>query len=185
MFATINDLESRLGRTLESGERQIAEFALTDATAYLRGVIGAQVSPPAQVTVRDYLSAGEKWVHLPGSPIVSVESVTVDGEDADFLHLDNAVKVRGHSLVEVTYTVGYATVPDELKAWACVLAADVLSSIDDLGALHSGGVAYVSIDDYRKGWQAGGDSSGFVLPQRVEDALKSRYGQSTHVVRTL
>ena len=82
-------------------------------------------------------------------------------------------------------TVGYETVPPELVAWACVLAADVLGSIEDLGALHSGGVSYVSIDDYRKGWQAGGDSSGFVLPKRVEDALRSRYGQSTHVVRTL
>lgn len=185
MFATIDDLQDRLGRTLETTERQVAEFALLDATAYLRGVIGAQVSPPAQVTVRDYLSAGEKWVHLPGSPIVSVESVTADGEDADYLHLDNAVKVRGHSLIEVTYTVGYANVPDELKAWACVLAADVLASVDDLGSLHSGGVSYVSIDDYRKGWQSGGENSGFNLPQRVADSLRSRYGSSTHVVRTL
>ena len=185
MFATVDDLEKRLGRTLESGERQIAEYALEDATAYLRAVIGAQVSPPATVSVRDILSGGERWVHLPGSPITDVVSVTVDGAEVDFIHLDNAVKVRGHSLVEVTYTVGYETVPPELVAWACVLAADVLGSIDDLGALHSGGVAYVSIDDYRKGWQAGGDSSGFVLPKRVEDALRSRYGQSTHVVRTL
>lgn len=185
MFATVTDLEERLGRTLESGERQIAEFALSDATAYLRGVVGAQVSPPAQVTVRDLLSGGEKWVHLPGAPIVSVESVTVNGVETDYILLDNAVKVHGHSLVEVVYTVGYQTVPDELKAWACVLASDVLSSIDDLGALHSGGVSYVSIDDYRKGWQSGGDSSGFVLPQRVEDALRSRFGESAHVVRTL
>ena len=185
MFATVTDLEERLGRTLDSTERQVAEFALADATAYLRGIIGGQVSPPAQVAVRDLLSGGEKWVHLPGSPIVSVESVTVNGEEVDYILLDNAVKVRGHSLVEVEYTVGYQEVPDELKAWACVLAADVLSSVGDLGSLHSGGVAYVSIDDYRKGWQSGGENSGFNLPRRVEDALRSRFGSSTHVVRTL
>ena len=88
MFATVDDLEKRLGRTLESGERQIAEFALTDATAYLRAVIGAQVSPPATVSVRDILSGGERWVHLPGSPITDVVSVTVDGAEVDFIHLD-------------------------------------------------------------------------------------------------
>lgn len=185
MFATVTDLEERLGRTLDSTERQVAEFALTDATAYLRGIVGNQVSPPAQVTVRDLLTGGEKWVHLPGAPIVSVESVTVDGDEVDFIHLDNAVKVRGRSLVEVSYTFGYTEVPPELTAWACVLAADVLSSIEDLGSLHSGGVSYVSIDDYRKGWQAGGENSGFTLPKRVEDSLRSRYGSSTHVVRTL
>lgn len=185
MFATIEDLENRLGRTLEQSERQVAEFALIDATSYLRGIVGNQVSPPAQVTVRDLLTGGERWVHLPGVPIVSVESVTIGGREVDYIHLDNAVKVRGQSLVEVSYTFGYTTVPPELVAWACVLAADVLSSIEDLGSLHSGGVSYVSIDDYRKGWQAGGDTSGFTLPKRVEDSLRSRYGQSTHVVRTL
>lgn len=185
MFATVEDLENRLGRTLETPERQVAEYALEDATSYLRGVIGNTVSPPAQVTIRDLLSGGEKWVHLPGAPIVSVESVTSDGVEVDYIRLDNSVKVNGHSLVEVKYTFGYEKVPTELTAWACVLAADVLGSIEDLGSLHSGGVSYVSIDDYRKGWQSGGENSGFNLPARVADALRSRFGSSTHVVRTL
>jgi hypothetical protein len=181
-FATVADLEGRLGRKFD--DPAMAELALDDASEHLRGLIGQQVFPVAQATFTELLRGGEHWITLPQHPVVSVDSVTVEGSEIPFTLVDGALRVHGHAIVEVTYTFGYADPPKQLISWACVLAAQAISSVDEMGTIGSGGVSSVSIDDYRKSWFGGGDSAGYSLPQRVEEKLKSQFGSTTFVVST-
>lgn len=181
-FATVEDLENRLGRKFD--DPTMAELALDDASEHLRGLIGQQVFPVAQATFTEMLRGGEHWITLPQHPVVSIESVTAAGADVPYTMVDGALKVHGQAVVEVTYTFGYEKAPKQLVSWACVLAAQAITSVDEMGTIGSGGVSSVSIDDYRKSWFGGGDSAGYSLPQRVEEKLKSQFGSATFVVGT-
>ena len=178
-FATKADLAARLKRavpTVASLEESQWDEALDDASAYLRAVIGWQVYPEATVTAAMFGSGG-RWLSLPGGAM-SVESVTGDGVPSEWSVIDGALYGDSGTWwgkVTVEYTVGLAAVPDDLKAFTCVVASQVLAVTADLGALSATGVASVAIDDYRKAWSQG-ESAGLDLPQRVEDRLRAAYG---------
>ena len=178
-FATKADLAVRLKRavpTAASLEESQWDAALDDASAYLRGVIGWQVYPEATVTTVLFGSGG-RWLSLPGGA-TSVASVTGDYVPSEWSVVDGALYGDSGTWwgkVTVEYTVGFAAAPDDLVAFCCVVASQVLAVTAELGALSATGVASVAIDDYRKAWSQG-ESAGLDLPQRVEDQIRSTYG---------
>lgn len=184
-FATAADLADRLGQDVPTGTTLLQwESLLADATAHLRGIIGWQVYPQAEVTQRFLYPTGTR-LPLPGLlASLPVPTVTIGGSaSTDWSVIDGAL-YRAHGWygdVEVTYTVGYADPPADLVSWCCVLASQMLASVTDLGSLASGDVSSVSIDDFRKAWASGGESNGVSLPGRVEDALRARYGVAAFV----
>lgn len=183
-FATVEDLEARLGRTLTDAAQ--AEKFLDDATAYLRGIVG-HVAPQKTSTVTLHVPFGETRIELPDRPIISIGSVSAGGSAVtDYQLFDHGLtRVYGwhtgsaatRAVVTVTYTHGYATVPDDLKALCCVLAAGMLANTDDLGTPHSGNVTGMGVDDYRKSWSV---ESG-PLPKHIVETLRAQYGQSAYV----
>lgn len=186
-FASANtDLAKRLKVAAFSGEAlEQIDLLLQDASAHLRSVIGWQVYPAADVThtVWDCVQGD---LDLPGSPISAVTAVTVDDVTLDpsgyrlqggqLRRLSGTYQRIWTGVVEVTYTVGYATPPPDLVAWTCVLASQALASVKDLGSLGPGEVSSLQLGpDYRIGWTQG-DGSGFSLPDRVEERLRRTYG---------
>ena len=184
-FATASDLATRLGRSFTADESIQASALLEDATAYLRQVLGAHVSPQRTSTVR-LRTTDVGHIQLPDPPVVSVTSVTIGGTAVTGWQLADGVLhgVRGWNLghpaeVGVTYVHGYTEAPEELRMWCCVLAAQMLANIDDLGALSADGVSAVRIDDYMKSWTS---APGYGLPEHVIDRLRASYGGGAHVV---
>lgn len=188
-FASKLDLEARLGEPV--GNDAQAEAALADGAAYLRSLIGSPVFPQQQSTIKLRQPAGESWLQIPVTPLVSVDEVRIKtwadsaGRVVETIVQDNYVQVYGPAVVELTITHGYSEPPGDLLAWNCVLASQAMAAVDELGMLGGGGVSSVGIDDYRKTFSAGGAGVGYSLPERVEADLRARYGQSSAVIGTL
>ena len=85
---------------------------------------------------------------LKASPVVAVQSVTVDGApvparetwdgtgyvvQGDKVRLVGSVFTCGVSNVEVTYTAGWATVPEDVQGAVCELAAMKYRQRDSIG----------------------------------------------------
>lgn len=199
-FATTSDLTAR-GVTVTNPE--MAGTFLEDASEFLRGEIGWQVYPPAQATIsylngRHSCNAYEmEHVHLPGSPIRAITSVTMVGQTVDpsYYELVNDVLIVGaaywyyvqnvgpHWLpvpIVITYRVGYDTAPPELVSWTCIIAAQMLDKAAQglsLGATP----ASLAVDDFKAGFSAQQQSGDMPIPQRVLDRLRDRYGQTVFV----
>lgn len=204
-FATPTDLAARLGRNLTDAEVLQAPEFLADASAALRAEIGWQVYPATEVTVtlpavprhREGDRNVQWWtasVYLPGKPIQSITSVTVPvvdlGQFPDagpftipepwYSLIDGLLWLRWSAEhVTVTYEVGYATAPDDLKAWTCVIAADQLAraSMNVYGAVP----ATVGVDDFKIGYSLQQQAGELPVPLRVLQRLRSTYGDTTFV----
>lgn len=185
-FAPPVDLADRLGRVFTTKELTQVSLLLGDASTHLRSVIGWQVYPPVEVTVKSR-QYGYEWLSLPGHPVIGVTSVTVDGVAVTDHELFDGALLRPAGwagTVQVTYRVGYAAPPAQLATWSCVLASQALSMIEEVGTLGSGGVSSVAVDDYRKAWANGGEDNGYSLPRRVEEALRHEFATGAHVTGT-
>lgn len=193
-FATAADLAAR-GVTVDN--EALAGALLADASETLRGEIGWQVYPAAEITFvhrRGWRRDAE--VHLPGSPIRGVSQVAVDGfvvDPARWELVDN-VLIFGvwrpepywpllrpeASIVEITYTVGWDTPPAELVSWTCVLAAQALAQVQERGTLGAAPAAE-QVDDYRVQYSAQQQAGELPIPERVLERLRARYGQGVFV----
>ena len=142
-FATLTDVEDRLGRDLESDEAFRAAALLEDATDAIRAAAGGQlIFPPVTETIT-IVGAGRKTLRLPQIPVTAVTAVTVTttsvatvlttldygwNEDGRFEAIGGGFRRRWNGIVTVTYTHGYAVVPLELVG-LCARAA--VSAIGD------------------------------------------------------
>jgi hypothetical protein len=183
-FATIEDLEKRLHRTFDVGEREWIEELLEDASEHLRTVvIGQQVFPRQQTTYTAYPDAGRE--DLPQWPVVSIDSVTRDDIEIPYRYRPGYIVVDGDEPADVTFTWGYATAPRELARVTCVLVSQTLLPLEAKLGLTVGGLSSAQIDDFRLAWANGGEGSGMTLPDRLADSLRQTYGQgAVHVVET-
>lgn len=181
-FTTAQELGLRLKRTFDTDTTSAVNEMLQDASAYLRDVIGQQVYPQVQATITRRLHCAGR-ILLPQLPVISVGSATLNETaftpDPDYLPY---VDVCGGGKVKITFTYGYATTPDSLIQWTCVLASQALAAVEELGMIGTGNVASFSIDDYRKAWGSGATNggTGFDLPQHVIDQLRNAYGMSAY-----
>jgi hypothetical protein len=121
-LATIADLEDRLGRSLSTDETARAYALLQDASAKVRAYTGQQIT---QSTSTDRIRARNGVARLPQRPVTAVTAVA----DIAATSLD-ATWAGGEQLglyfdgyVDVTYTHGYATVPDDIVTVVAGVAA--------------------------------------------------------------
>lgn len=192
-FATAADLAAR---GVDVTNAPLVEALLADASELLRGEIGWQVYPAAQVTVTSSGWHPREPIRLPGAPIRAVTAVTIDGtalDPADWVLVDNMLELGptcwqgwtplrpgGRGILAVTYTVGYDAPPAELVAWTCVLAAHALAQSTQ--GLPAGATpATLAVDDFRVGYSARQQAGELPIPERVLERLRARYGQAAYV----
>ena len=187
-FATVADLEQRLGVTYDATQALQAEAALDDATAFLQGELG-QLIEAGTATVTTRWRGGV--IRLPQRPIRDVTAVLLDGvASTNFSFIDQELHLparMGHSDfgeytpytdVTVTFDYGYVTVPSEIKAWTLALASQILSASAG-GSLGMPSVQSETIDDYSVTYVT--DGSNMTLPANVLDRLRARYGDGAYV----
>lgn len=87
----------------------VTQAALVRASTRIRGWLRQQVTV-GQSTI----TANGPSIRLPQRPVTAVVSVTRDGTAIDYTLASGAVEVDGTEPVQVTYSHGYVTVPDEL-----------------------------------------------------------------------
>jgi hypothetical protein len=134
-LADIDDLTIRLGRDLYGADLIKAHTLLEDASAAVRAYTGQQFTL-ADLTSRLRVSRGK--VRLPQRPVTAIDSVDdVDGnalaytwDAGDIIYLATSSlgpayeftfvpRITPVMWVDVTYTAGYETVPDEIVAVVC------------------------------------------------------------------
>ena len=188
-FATAADLGTRLKRTFTGDEVAWITSLLEDASTYLREdvLLGQQVYPQAQSTFTAYLDDDE--LTLPQSPVVSVDSVQREGEDVRYTRRDNRLRIHRHRSfrveelpVEVTFTYGYTTVPDQLVRWTCVLVSQVLIPLEQQLGLTVGGLSSIAIDDFKAAFADAGDNTGITLSDRNIALIRQSFGVSASTV---
>lgn len=191
-FAAPSDLETRLGEPFDTSLIDQVQQLLEDASAHLRSIIGQDVFPPATVSFDMWAMPGDRDVPLPLAPVVSITSVTINATVVQASLIDGRLLLAQPVVppitalfcdpvaVSIVAVVGVPTVPVELVSWCCVLASQALTAITELGALGSGEVTSLAIDDYRKGYGVG--NGVFSVPDKVADRLRSRYGGGSYVI---
>lgn len=187
-FATYQDLELRLNRTFTTEERTWITALLEDASTYLRDdVLGLQVYPQSQSTYTVWPDGGR--VDLPQQPLISIDLVARDGVtlvlDADYTQRDSTLMFRTDEPVDITFTYGFATAPESLKRWTCVLVSQALTPLEAGLGLTVGGLSSVAIDDFKAAFADAGDNTGMTLSDRNIALIRGQFGvKSTYVVTT-
>lgn len=194
-FAGVSDLLDR-GAAIPAGKEPVAEQLLVDASAHIRDLIGQRVWPAGQSTITLWAGPGPQWLDVPLVPLISVDAVSVQGVPSwpvgpsdpvavRVVQFDQQIRVCGPGRVTVTATHGFSQAPDELVSWACVLASQALSVVTELGAIGSGQVASVALDDYRKSFVTDGSGRDpFGVPDSVVERWRSSYGSGAFVTES-
>jgi hypothetical protein len=174
-FATADDLAARLNRAFSIEEETWVTTLLEDASTYLRDLIGWQVFPQESATFTAWPVSGE--VELPQQPVISVDSVEVDGDAVGYELRDGFVVLDEYTAeqVTVTFTFGYAVAPDGLKRWACVLASQAMAPVELGLGLSVGGLSSVSLDDFKAAFADGGEQTGMSLSDRNISLIRRQY----------
>lgn len=178
-FATIADLETRLGRSFSSDQKPQIQALLEDASTYLRDVIGQQVYPQATATFTAWPVDG--LVVLPQQPVTAVSGAHRAGKAVSFTVGPDGVSVDGNDAVDITFTYGYLTPPDGLVRWTCVLVSQTLTTMELNLGLSAGGLSSVGIDDFRAAFADGGEATGMSLTPANQLALREQYGTTLYV----
>jgi hypothetical protein len=115
-------------------------------------------------------------IRLPLRPVVSVDSVTLDGAPVDYRWDDETERlfVSGCAPVSVTFTHGYGEVPGDVVAVALTAAQRVLSNPNDLRQETVGAVSVTYA----------AETIGASLSQADKDLL-GRYRRTFAVTRVL
>lgn len=199
-FASVTDLEARLGATVANAV-QAAAF-LNDATAYLQAELG-QLIEAGTTTFTTRLTAGESSaVYLPQFPVRAVTAVLLDGiATTAFDLVDQRLRLRsswwhdwqrrflevdslGYSDLTVTYDYGFTVIPAELVGICCTLANQALTASKVAAAVGATGIRQEqeSIDDYAHTVTYATDApASFTLDPDTLSRLRARYGVGVYV----
>lgn len=154
-LATVADLEARLGRPLTEDETVRAASLLAGASANVRAYTGQDFTED-ETTARIRVRSGR--VRLPQRPVTEVASVesmagdplTFTWHAGEWLRLDPEVTAFDYepfrtnpTFVDVTYTHGFATVPDVVVEVVVQAATRALGVSAD-----SAGTVSQTIDGY-------------------------------------
>ena len=196
-FATYQNLETRLNRVFTEAERPWITALLEDASTYLRDdVLGLQVFPQSTSTVEFWPDGGR--VDIPNPPLISIGSVTRAAVAVAYVRRYNTIWVpieyadvaaslggRVEAPVTVTFTYGFATAPESLKRWACVLVSQALLPLEQNLGLTVGGLSSVALDDFKVAFADAGEMSGIALSDRNVALLREQFGtRQSYVVGT-
>lgn len=195
-LATTADLTAR-NISVPSG--MDANTILAAASDAVRDAAGCPISQTTS-TVDLVLMDDWTWLDLPGGPVTSVASLSIDGTDIARSTLTSGVwstgwrKVGDSLLLDVcdltlpatatvTYTHGYAAIPGDIVDLVCGLAAMAFRQDGDYGA--AGREQSVRLGDYAESERvpSGSDSpSPLAIPDGVRNRLRTRFGTAVVVV---
>jgi len=199
-LASVDDVASRLGRDVTETEAIRLEPLLSDASAQVRRYCRRDFLMHAAETQVLYGHDGE--IYLPGSPVQSVQSVALDGggtflpdipvpwftfdgvqtirlgAGSGIINLPEAWSETGEypGTYKVTYTWGYADVPDDVNMVVANAALSVLTA-----PTAAAGVIGESIGPYSYRLERGGGGVAVALSAADLMLLKDYRG----TVRTL
>ncbi|TDD88357.1 hypothetical protein [Actinomadura rubrisoli] len=185
-LATTDDLDAR---TIAWDDQDLAETYLGVASASVRDAAGVPISRVTS-TVSLFGDDGQ-WLRLPGPPVISVATVTLDGgalvQGTDWALVDGALfrvcgwRVCGPLPVPavVTYTHGLAEVPADVVDLVCRLTASALvaaAAEDDGSGLAVDRIVSERLGDYAVTYDKASGATEMELADRTRDRLRSRFG---------
>lgn len=187
-LATTGDLSTFLGETIAAATET---FLLEVATAAVQDAAGQRLVEVTDDTV-ELLGTADYWLQLPEKPVASVSSVEIDGDAVTDFELRGSRLWRDHgwrepanfspltstpptSVVAVTYSHGYELTDQDVQfARQVTLVTAAQMYANPLGATG------LSIDDFRQQFsQSAGTSAGGEIPERLQRALRRKYGLRT------
>lgn len=127
----------------------------------------------------------DRWLKLPGQPVVAVEDVSIDGDEVTDWRLVGGDLWREAGWqpactptnVTGTVTGGLLIIPRDIVDLVCSLVGTGIAAAED-GYESKAGKAYESVDDYRVGYaQGAGQTAGIMeLPEATRCRLRARFG---------
>ena len=179
---TPGDIEARVGRPLTDAEQNRLAAVVRDVSAAIRSYTGQTITLVEDDEVRLRVVGGQ--IRLPQRPVVEVSAVTSTTgtalsyewngiEHADVTTWAGNYWPTHQDLVDVTYTHGYATVPDDIVAVACQVAIRSLAVAIDSTAMQQESIGGYS---YTLGGAAANGALGFLAGERqVLDRYRRRH----------
>lgn len=172
-----------------SPDMSTALAKLDAASDAVRDAAGSPITQ-AESTVRIVAAGCGSWLDLPGKPVVSVSSVTIEGEPVTGWRLLGSRLYRagewahgGPVEVQVTMVHGFAEAPADVVALVCDFAIAAL--LNESGARAGVTSQGYSIDDYRENlaFDQGphGTSSVIEIPAGTRAMLRQRFGAAAFV----
>lgn len=183
-LATVADLEAR-GFTVEASETSLAGIYLGIASAAVREAAGVPISRTTSTITLE--GPRGQWLRLPGLPIVSVASVSIDGVTVTdwLLRSERLWRACGWtgcepSEVQVTQTHGLLDVPEDIVDLVCRMAASGIVAVRsaDGGTALAGSKEITSerLGDWSVTYGADGRITEMDLPQYWRERLQARFG---------
>ena len=191
-LATTDDMAA-LGVTVDAEEKPIVTQYLAVASASVRDAAGCPITSGTSTV---WLAGQrEERLPLPGPPVTAVDTVLLDEAEVSGWRLSrpraSLYRAGGWgtdaSEVEVTYTHGLPTVPDDIVALVCRIAATTLMayrSDETGGGLGVRRVTQLRIGDYSASFANDGTMTEVELPATTRARLRARFGGGAAVVRT-
>ena len=190
-LATVADLEARLGRSLDATETIRAEALLASASARVRAYTGQDFE---QAETTDRLRVRNGRIRLPQRPVSDVAAVAdVDGNAVEHTwHAGEFVDVaalgtiyrfdvepfaNGVTWLDVTYTHGYATVPEDVVEVVCSIVLRAFGSDPS-----ASGITQESVEGYSYSIGAAG-AAGAVGMLNDEKATLDVYRRKGGTIR--
>lgn len=188
-LATPADLEAS---NIDVSNEVRVNALLGRASAAVRRAAGVPITR-GTFTV-ELLGTLEEWLKLPGQPVVSVAAIDIDGTAVtDHKLIEGKLwRLNGWqanswepSKVTLTITGGLVKVPEDIVDLVCSMVGKAMADAED-GYESKAGVAYESIDDYRKGYAQDAEVRAGVmeLPSGTRELLASRFGGGAYVVKS-
>lgn len=182
-LATLDDLQDRIGRTLDGDDATRALAILDDASAAVRSYTGQTFT---QETTTDRFQPKNGAIRLPQRPVTAVTAVeNIDGDPVSFTwDHGTLVNLGGYGYLnsfevepfrnrrpylDVTYTHGYETIPADIVAVVCQIAGRAYGrQLEDAGMQSESIVGY----SYSLGVAAAAGGLGMLNDER---AVLDRY----------
>lgn len=168
-FCSIDDINTFLGTTILPDDAQ-ALLAIDEATAVIKNYCNQKIEQVSDdTTLLD--GTGSTKLFLPEIPVSSITSVTVDDVLLDptyYALAENGVLWRKYGVwtvgarnISITYTHGYASIPEDVKGVCYRSAARLYQA--QLKARRQdfvSGLQSVSVGDWSETYENAGGSSG-------------------------
>lgn len=192
-LATTADLEAR-GLTIDPSEATVVGVYLGVASTAVREAAGTAISQTTSTLTLE--GPVGQWMTLPGPPIVSVASVSIDGRPVTDWRLRSERLWRAAgwspycepSEVEVTQTHGLADVPEDIVDLVCRMTAAALvryrSEDGGEGLAVDKEVTSERLGDWAVTYGSDGRVSEMELTQFWRDRLAARFGSSVTALRS-
>ncbi len=168
-FCSVSDVATFLCATIAPDNAQVLQ-AIEEATAVIKNYCNQEIE---QVELDTVLldGSGTAKLFLPELPVNQIDSVFVDGTALDangYALAENGILMRkfgvwteGARNIEIVYTHGYATIPDDLKGVCYRSAARIFQAqLKAAKVDHVGDVKSISVGDYSISFGSEGGSDG-------------------------